>query len=1104
MALCAPIDLNYSKLNYTAMKHFNLLKSLLLLCALIVGSLSGWADTYEQLTSIANIDESAEYVLGIDGTGFHYEGTSSWGLTALPSAHTPIYYTLKKASDGNSFTAEATISGTKYYLQIPTSNTFSMATSTGTNTDLIIGTTQVSGTNYAVANKTTTTRHLRRNGSSGIRSYAGTTGTMAFFYKVVKGVSFTLTGESNNTSLGTVSVENNVITATPAAGCRISTETPYEVIAGSATVSQSQSGNIFTVTATENCTVRINFEEIPSYTVTITAPTGGTLLVKNGDDIVSSGDKFVAGTELSVTATPGLEYNFVNWKAVDASTHTYTSATSYTMTEHDVTLSATFAAKVYHNAIFKKNGGETHATVSTEEGKAIVFPATNPAAVDGKVFVGWVAATITGTTDEAPTFVSSATMGDEDVTYYACYADVTPGSSTTKTDELTKTTTGVTGTTYSGWSGKTVVSGAVYAGNSAAGNNAIQLRSKDNSGIVSTVSGGQVKKVTATWNSSTTAGRTLDIYGKNSAYSSSSDLYSSTPATLGTKIGSIVCGTSTELNIVGDYTYIGVRSKDGAMYLDEIDVDWVTGTPDTYSGYCTTVVADTREAVNITSFIATETTLIKGNTTATAVTNDQAGWTAAYTYASDNTDVATVAADGVITAVGKGTANITATLNVDKDDANYKKGTTFSKSIEITVNNPSHTVAFYDNGTKISETSIEEESAIVFPSNPTPAVGGFVFEGWATAAIDGTAAVKPATVTEANMGDADINYYAVYADVQKREVTATFDASDISNLTETGTRVWEDNITGISLKISNGSRYTSGTPMTWSVTKSSNTIWNYLLVKRENSQIKKVKVIVTGSGYAVDDYYAYVNDADEEGVQLTSSVLVSDNVSTLTVDGAYEQVALYASTTNQIRATKVVVDAIINSISSYVTTLPTDVTVSISSAGWATYSSNYPLDFTGVTALTAYTATKDDNVVKFNKVTGKVPANTGLLVKGETANVPVCASADPVTNLLVGVTAETTKDAGTVFVLMKGSKGIGFYKNTNAFTLRANSAYLRAEDVAGASARSFIALDDETTGIADVKAVKEDAEGMFDLQGRKIAKPTKGLYIVNGKKIVVK
>ena len=155
--------------------------------------------TYEQLTSIASIDETAQYVLGIDGTGFHYTGTSSWGKTALPSAQTPIYYTLTKATDGNSFTAQATIDETTYYLQIPTTNTFSMATETGTNTDIIIGTTQVSGTNYAVANKNTTARHLRINGTSGLRSYAGTTGTMAFFYKVVpaSGTTYTVTYHAN-------------------------------------------------------------------------------------------------------------------------------------------------------------------------------------------------------------------------------------------------------------------------------------------------------------------------------------------------------------------------------------------------------------------------------------------------------------------------------------------------------------------------------------------------------------------------------------------------------------------------------------------------------------------------------------------------------------------------------------------------------------------------------------------------------------------------------------------------------------------------------------------------------------------------------------------
>ena len=154
--------------------------------------------------------------------------------------------------------------------------------------------------------------------------------------------------------------------------------------------------------------------------------------------------------------------------------------------------------------------------------------------------------------------------------------------------------------------------------------------------------------------------------------------------------------------------------------------------------------------------------------------------------------------------------------------------------------------------------------------------------------------------------------------------------------------------------------------------------------------------------------------------------------------------------------------------------------------------------------MTAYTATKDVDGVMFNKVEGKVPANTGLLVSGETTNVPVCASADPVTNLLVGVTTETVKDAGTVFVLMNGSKGIGFYKNSNAFTVRANSAYLPAEAVETAGARTFIGFDDETTGIAEVNTQKEDAKRMFDLQGRKVTKTAKGLYIVDGRKVVVK
>lgn len=401
---------------------------------------------------------------------------------------------------------------------------------------------------------------------------------------------------SNNDNYGTVSLTGSTITGSPADGYRYA-DPAYTVTGGTATVSQV--GNAFTVTPTSDCTVCINFEAIPTYFVTITTPTGGTLTVKDGDDTVSSGDEVADGTVLTITATPDEDYNFRNWQAVDASTHTYTAATTYTMNGHDVTLRANFDAKVFHDAIFKKNGNVTHATVRTEEGKAIAFPSDPADYSEDIVFMGWVAETISGTTDDEPTFVTSAEMGESDVTYYACYAERTAGSLTTVSDALTTSVTGVSGTSYTAFSGKSATSDAVYAGNCANNSGAIQLRSSNNSGIVTTTSGGKVKKITVVWDSGTTSGRTLDIYGANSAYTAASNLYST--STQGTKLGSIVYGTSTVLNVTGDYAYIGMRSNSNAMYLTSITIDWETGTPDTYSDYCTTVSALPKPVITLSA-----------------------------------------------------------------------------------------------------------------------------------------------------------------------------------------------------------------------------------------------------------------------------------------------------------------------------------------------------------------------------------------------------------------------------------------------------------------------------------------------------------------------
>ena len=184
----------------------------------------------------------------------------------------------------------------------------------------------------------------------------------------------------------------------------------------------------------------------------------------------------------------------------------------------------------------------------------------------------------------------------------------------------------------------------------------------------------------------------------------------------------------------------------------------------------------------------------------------------------------------------------------------------------------------------------------------------------------------------------------------------------------------------------------------------------------------------------------------------------------------------------------------------------------ITAAGWATYCSPYALDLENATGLTeAYIVTGGaGGVLAMTSVKGGiVPANTGLLLKGDegTATIPVVASSatDVSANKLVGVTANTEIAAEAGYVLMNdATNGLGFYLNSNAFTVGANTAYLPA-NFDGSSSRGFFALDGDATGISTIaKSQEPNANSYYDLQGRRVAQPTKGLYIVNGKKVVVK
>lgn len=147
-------------------------------------------------------------------------------------------------------------------------------------------------------------------------------------------------------------------------------------------------------------------------------------------------------------------------------------------------------------------------------------------------------------------------------------------------DKITSADLPATTTSYKDFSGVKITSEALYAGNSAKNSSgAIQLRSKNgNSGIVVTIPGGKrVKSVTVEWDAGTASGRTVDVYAKNTPYKAATDLYQNQVADKGEKVGSLVCPSASPLELDGDYSYIGLRSNNGALYLKSITIVWESG-----------------------------------------------------------------------------------------------------------------------------------------------------------------------------------------------------------------------------------------------------------------------------------------------------------------------------------------------------------------------------------------------------------------------------------------------------------------------------------------------------------------------------------------------
>jgi hypothetical protein len=203
---------------------------------------------------------------------------------------------------------------------------------------------------------------------------------------------------------------------------------------------------------------------------------------------------------------------------------------------------------------------------------------------------------------------------------------------------------------------------------------------------------------------------------------------------------------------------------------------------------------------------------------------------------------------------------------------------------------------------------------------------------------------------------------------------------------------------------------------------------------------------------------------------------------------------------------------------------PKQYTITLGSLGEGTFCSEYDLDFRDVDGLTAYIASG------FNPETGNivltkvwdVPRGTGLMIRGiqGTYEIPVTTTNFYFKNLMVGVVEQIDALEASEWVdgveyanytLKKAKDGnYAVFSRADGGKLAANRSYLQIPsymiDSSSSKSRTIgYEFDDGTTAIKDLM-IFEDTEGgdYYNLQGQKVQNPGKGIFIKNGKKVIIR
>ena len=517
-------------------------------------------------------------------------------------------------------------------------------------------------------------------------------------------------------------------------------------------------------------------------------------------------------------------------------------------------------------------------------------------------------------------------------------------------------------------------------------------------------------------------------------------------------------------------------------------------------------VTDNRSACAMGIDLTSAKTITKGATddlTASSTKTDGFTGTITYSYVSADASILNIS-DGKYTGAGVGATTVTVTATpTGGNAANYKPA---SQEVAVTVNG-ANSISL-DPATK--NVPFSASTFNIAATVPTENYDGAVSAvssntSVATVSVDGTTI----TVTPVAVGTATITVTAGTGTYYP----ATAQAECSIELTQPAGGTTAPS--GVTTTFKNKDLEFDGAGLVWSASTSANSfessgssrgvqfgaaVGNFTLTAVNTETISKVSMIVSTNGDASSntiaisvgssDFKTTVNDAE-----VTSFSMPKANNQTVDFSGT--------GTGNIVISVNDVSKSVY--FKSITVTKAVNLSVKLNASGFATYCSQYPLDFTSTEGYTAWQITNvSGETITFGQITGKVKGGTGILLMGEAGATVTLTSADSEetlgSNKLEGTLAPTYVSADQYY----GLKGNEFVPVT-AGTVPAGKALLPASEVP-ASVRGLSFVFDNADGIVEMRKGENETmrSEVFDLSGRRVVKPTKGLYIVNGKKIMVK